>query len=151
MTLKNSRPLPDFEEYAVSTSADTPYMILWSKIMRSTFSANSPYPKSQYAVPKDPNTPYPKSQYAVPKDPNTPYPKSQYAVPNKPDTPYRGGPIRRIQEKDRVDDDLHDLSSVEAEFLAIVINDAFTPRDALQCKFQVSTLVNDEIDFRISY
>nr|GEV66015.1 reverse transcriptase domain-containing protein [Tanacetum cinerariifolium] len=61
MTLKNSRPFHDFEEYAVSTSADTPYMILWSKIMRSTFSANSPYPKSQYAVPKDPNTPYPKS------------------------------------------------------------------------------------------
>ncbi|GJS89203.1 hypothetical protein Tco_0771839 [Tanacetum coccineum] len=42
MTLKNSRPLPDFEEYAASTSADTPYMILLSKTMRSTFSANSP-------------------------------------------------------------------------------------------------------------
>ncbi|GJW27035.1 hypothetical protein Tco_0040846, partial [Tanacetum coccineum] len=51
----------------------------------------------------------------------------------------------------RVDDDLHDLSSVEAEFLAIVINDAFTPRDALQCKSQVSTPVNDEMDFRISF
>ncbi|GJT35842.1 putative RNA-binding protein Luc7-like protein 2 [Tanacetum coccineum] len=29
-TLTNSRPLPDFEEYVVSTSADTPYKILWS-------------------------------------------------------------------------------------------------------------------------
>ncbi|GJW39978.1 homeodomain-like protein [Tanacetum coccineum] len=53
--------------------------------------------------------------------------------------------------KIRVDDDLHDLRSVEAEFPAIVINDAFARQDALQCKSQVSTPVNDEIDFRISF
>ncbi|GJU12419.1 hypothetical protein Tco_1134815 [Tanacetum coccineum] len=53
--------------------------------------------------------------------------------------------------KIRVDDDLHDLNSMEAEFLAIVINDAFAPQDTLQCKSQVSTLNNDEIDFRISF
>ncbi|GKF41526.1 hypothetical protein Tco_0124868, partial [Tanacetum coccineum] len=53
--------------------------------------------------------------------------------------------------KIRIDDDLHDLSSVEAEFPAIVINDAFAPQDALQCKSQVSTPFNDEIDFRISF
>ncbi|GKA73857.1 hypothetical protein Tco_0780159 [Tanacetum coccineum] len=53
--------------------------------------------------------------------------------------------------KIRVNDDLHDLSSMEAEFPAIVINDAFAPQDALQCKSQVSTLVNDDIDFRISF
>ncbi|GKA37159.1 hypothetical protein Tco_0723724 [Tanacetum coccineum] len=53
--------------------------------------------------------------------------------------------------KIRVNDDLHDLSSVEAEFPAIVINDAFAPQDAPQCKSQVSTPVNDEIDFRISF
>ncbi|GJR68066.1 hypothetical protein Tco_0014131 [Tanacetum coccineum] len=53
-TLKNSRPLPDFEEYAI----DTPYMILWSKIKKNTFSANAPYPKTpilrigQYSVSK---------------------------------------------------------------------------------------------------
>ncbi|GKE18843.1 hypothetical protein Tco_1426420 [Tanacetum coccineum] len=40
---------------------------------------------------------------------------------------------------------------MEAEFLAIVIDDAFTPQDALPCKSQVSTPVNDEIDFRISF
>ncbi|GJR03907.1 hypothetical protein Tco_0526891 [Tanacetum coccineum] len=39
-------------------------------------------------------------------------------------------------------------SSVEAEFTAIVINDAFAPQDALQCKSQVSTPINDEIDFK---
>ncbi|GJS75135.1 hypothetical protein Tco_0725016 [Tanacetum coccineum] len=54
-------------------------------------------------------------------------------------------------EKIKVNDDLHDLSSVEAEFPAIVINDAFAPQDAPQCKSQVSTPVNDEIDFRISF
>ncbi|GKB37623.1 hypothetical protein Tco_0882565, partial [Tanacetum coccineum] len=36
--------------------------------------------------------------------------------------------------KIRIDDDLHNLSSVEAEFPAIVINDAFAPQDALQYK-----------------
>ncbi|GJZ39953.1 hypothetical protein Tco_0586516, partial [Tanacetum coccineum] len=34
--------------------------------------------------------------------------------------------------KIRVDDDLHNLSSVEAEFPAIVINDAVVPQDELQ-------------------
>ncbi|GJX21551.1 hypothetical protein Tco_0225996 [Tanacetum coccineum] len=51
----------------------------------------------------------------------------------------------------RVDDDLHNISSVEAEFPAIVINDAVAPQDEIQCKSQVSTPVNDEIDFRISF
>ncbi|GJS60593.1 hypothetical protein Tco_0655377 [Tanacetum coccineum] len=75
-------------------------------------------------------------------------------------------PIRRIQYMDtpkvfnwktatygkiKVDDDLHSLSSIEAEFPAIVINDAVAPQDELQCKSQVSTPVNDEIDFRISF
>ncbi|GKA62273.1 hypothetical protein Tco_0761792 [Tanacetum coccineum] len=53
--------------------------------------------------------------------------------------------------KIRIDDDLRDLSSVEAEFPAIVINDAFAPQDALQCKSQVSTPFNNEINFRISF
>ncbi|GJU50178.1 hypothetical protein Tco_1219733 [Tanacetum coccineum] len=53
--------------------------------------------------------------------------------------------------KIRVDDDLHDLRSVETEFPAIVIDDAFAPQDALLCKSQVSTSVNDEMDFRISF
>ncbi|GJR60172.1 hypothetical protein Tco_1502334 [Tanacetum coccineum] len=53
--------------------------------------------------------------------------------------------------KIRVDDDLHDLSSVEAEFPAIVINDAFAPHDTFQCKSRVSTPINDEFNFRISF
>ncbi|GJU60207.1 hypothetical protein Tco_1237973 [Tanacetum coccineum] len=40
--MKNSRPFSDFEEYAVSTSADMPYMILWSTIKKNTFTANTP-------------------------------------------------------------------------------------------------------------
>ncbi|GKD99640.1 hypothetical protein Tco_1387624 [Tanacetum coccineum] len=53
--------------------------------------------------------------------------------------------------KIRVDDDLYDLRSMETEFPAIVIGDAFTPQDALPCKSRVSTHVNDEIDYRISF
>ncbi|GKF78914.1 hypothetical protein Tco_0234482, partial [Tanacetum coccineum] len=53
--------------------------------------------------------------------------------------------------KIKVDDDPYDLRFVEAEFPAIVIDDAFEPQDALSCKSQVSTSVNDEIDFRISF
>ncbi|GKC20935.1 hypothetical protein Tco_1023085 [Tanacetum coccineum] len=53
--------------------------------------------------------------------------------------------------KIRVDDDLYNLSSVEAEFPDIVINDAVVPQDELLRKSQVSTPVNDEIDFRISF
>ncbi|GJR79306.1 hypothetical protein Tco_0150091 [Tanacetum coccineum] len=41
--------------------------------------------------------------------------------------------------KIRVDDNLYNLRSVEVEFPAIVIDDAFTPQDALPCKSQVST------------
>ncbi|GKC45090.1 hypothetical protein Tco_1062812 [Tanacetum coccineum] len=40
---------------------------------------------------------------------------------------------------------------MEAEFPAIIVNDAFEPQDALQCKSQVSTPVDDEINFRISF
>ncbi|GJW48599.1 zinc finger, CCHC-type containing protein [Tanacetum coccineum] len=53
--------------------------------------------------------------------------------------------------KIRVDDNFYDLSSVEAEFPAIVVNNDFAPQDTLQCKSQVSIPVNDEIDFRISF
>ncbi|GJY45004.1 hypothetical protein Tco_0433217 [Tanacetum coccineum] len=53
--------------------------------------------------------------------------------------------------KIRIDDDLYDLSSVEAEFPAIVVNDEFAPQNTLQYKSQVSIPVNNEIDFRISF
>ncbi|GJW95990.1 reverse transcriptase domain-containing protein [Tanacetum coccineum] len=66
-TLKNSRPLPDFEEYAVSTSVDTPYMILWPIIKKSTFTANTLYPKPQYSVSKTSILRI--GQYSVSKDP----------------------------------------------------------------------------------
>ncbi|GJY75011.1 hypothetical protein Tco_0479442 [Tanacetum coccineum] len=51
--------------------------------------------------------------------------------------------------KIKIDDDLHDLSSVEAE--AIVINDNLAWHNTLECKSQVNTPINDEIDFRISF
>ncbi|GJU79735.1 ribonuclease H-like domain-containing protein [Tanacetum coccineum] len=47
-------------------------------------------------------------------------------------------------------EDVHDLGSVETEFPAIVFNDTLTP-EALLCEPTVSSLNNDEIDFRISF
>ncbi|GJX38885.1 hypothetical protein Tco_0252188 [Tanacetum coccineum] len=55
------------------------------------------------------------------------------------------------------DDDDHDLRSVETEFPAIVFNDihykfkAFETAVALSCEPTVSSLYNNEIDFRISF
>ncbi|GKB71104.1 hypothetical protein Tco_0932516 [Tanacetum coccineum] len=47
--------------------------------------------------------------------------------------------------------DVHDLGSVETKFPAIVFNDTLTSEAALSCEPMVSSLHNDEIDFRISF
>ncbi|GKC15477.1 hypothetical protein Tco_1012259 [Tanacetum coccineum] len=49
------------------------------------------------------------------------------------------------------DEDVHDLRSVETEFPAIVFNDTLTSETTLSCEPMVSSLNNDEIDFRISF
>ncbi|GJW28295.1 putative ribonuclease H-like domain-containing protein, partial [Tanacetum coccineum] len=81
-------------------------------------------------------------------------------------TPYYSRPIRRIQDFDESKDpyamtlkntaiwdneDVHDLGSVETEFPAIVFNGTLTSEAALSCKPTISSLNNDEIDFRISF
>ncbi|GKF77547.1 hypothetical protein Tco_0230017, partial [Tanacetum coccineum] len=48
-------------------------------------------------------------------------------------------------------EDVHDLGSVESEFPAIVFNDTLTFEAALSCEPTVSSLNNDEIEFRISF
>ncbi|GJZ22900.1 hypothetical protein Tco_0559939 [Tanacetum coccineum] len=48
-------------------------------------------------------------------------------------------------------EDVHDLVSVETEFPAIVFNDTLTSEVTLSCEPTVSSLNNDEIDFRISF
>ncbi|GJW37539.1 hypothetical protein Tco_0060459 [Tanacetum coccineum] len=48
-------------------------------------------------------------------------------------------------------EDVHDLGSVETEFPAIVFNDTLTSETTLSCEPTVSSLNNDEIDFRISF
>ncbi|GJR32175.1 reverse transcriptase domain-containing protein [Tanacetum coccineum] len=98
-TLKNSRSLPDFKEYAVSTSVYTSYIILWSNIKKSTLSANTPYPRTpihrtggaQYAVPKKSYTPYRSSSIRHTKEVG-------YDVPEGFDTPYPGGRIHQALE-----------------------------------------------------
>ncbi|GKA59327.1 hypothetical protein Tco_0758640, partial [Tanacetum coccineum] len=49
------------------------------------------------------------------------------------------------------DEDVHDLGSVETEFLAIIFNDNLTSNETLSCEPTVSSLNDNEIDFRISF
>ncbi|GJV01267.1 hypothetical protein Tco_1334836 [Tanacetum coccineum] len=49
------------------------------------------------------------------------------------------------------DEDVHDLRSVETEFPAIVFNDNLSSNETLFCKPTVSSLNNNEIEFRISF
>ncbi|GJT86412.1 hypothetical protein Tco_1068129 [Tanacetum coccineum] len=49
------------------------------------------------------------------------------------------------------DEDIHDLRSIETEFPAIVFNDNLTSNETLSCEPTVSSLNNNEIDFRISF
>ncbi|GJY08716.1 hypothetical protein Tco_0375770 [Tanacetum coccineum] len=53
--------------------------------------------------------------------------------------------------KIRYDEDVHDLGSAETEFPAIVFYDTLTSEAAISCEPMVSSLNNDEIDFRISF
>nr|GEU57262.1 hypothetical protein [Tanacetum cinerariifolium] len=48
-------------------------------------------------------------------------------------------------------EDIHDLRSIETEFPAIVFNDTLTSEAALSYEPMVSSLNNDEIDFKISF
>nr|GEU56705.1 hypothetical protein [Tanacetum cinerariifolium] len=48
-------------------------------------------------------------------------------------------------------EDVHDLKSVETEFPAIVFNDNLTSNETLSCEPTVSSLNNNEINFRISF
>ncbi|GJY19833.1 hypothetical protein Tco_0392399 [Tanacetum coccineum] len=47
--------------------------------------------------------------------------------------------------------DVHDLGSVETEFPAIVFNETLTSKASLSCESTVSSLNNDEINFKISF
>ncbi|GKD45148.1 hypothetical protein Tco_1269793, partial [Tanacetum coccineum] len=48
-------------------------------------------------------------------------------------------------------EDVHDLGSVETKFPAIVFNDTLTSEEVLSCEPTISSLNNDEIEFRISF
>ncbi|GJW85102.1 hypothetical protein Tco_0158247 [Tanacetum coccineum] len=49
------------------------------------------------------------------------------------------------------DEDVHDLRSIEIKFLAVVFNDELTSEKSLSCEPTVSSLNNNEIDFRMSF
>ncbi|GJY91301.1 hypothetical protein Tco_0506497 [Tanacetum coccineum] len=48
-------------------------------------------------------------------------------------------------------EDVHDLRSIEIEFPAIIFNDNLTSNETLSCEPTVSSLNDNEIDFRISF
>ncbi|GJX79429.1 hypothetical protein Tco_0327578 [Tanacetum coccineum] len=73
------------------------------------------------------------AQYAVPKKSNT--------EPEELNTPYLGSRIRHVL----------DLRSVETEFPTIVFNDTLTSNETLFCEPTVSSLNDNEINFRISF
>ncbi|GJY62242.1 hypothetical protein Tco_0462899 [Tanacetum coccineum] len=105
------------------------------------------------------DTPHPTSGYAVsvdkPKD-NT----LTGSVPSQ-DVASRGEcggfqPKRLAQKTAKYgkiwyDEDVYNLKSVENEFPAIVFNDNLTSNETPSCKHTVSSLNNNEIDFRISF
>ncbi|GJR62408.1 hypothetical protein Tco_1504570 [Tanacetum coccineum] len=49
------------------------------------------------------------------------------------------------------DEDVHDLRSVETEFPAIIFNDSLTSNETLSCEPTISSLNDNEINFRISF
>ncbi|GJW32373.1 hypothetical protein Tco_0052405 [Tanacetum coccineum] len=49
------------------------------------------------------------------------------------------------------DEDVHDLRSIKTEFPAIIFNDNLTSNETLSCEPTVSSLNDNEIDFRISF
>ncbi|GJU33280.1 hypothetical protein Tco_1176869 [Tanacetum coccineum] len=148
------------DQYAVSIKEDTAYPCLYSP--------KTTEDKAQYAVSRE-------TQYAVFKIWN------EYNIlEDIKRGPYsKKSPVRRIQllgyeyirleeEKARRrgkvynwetatygknwdNEDVHDLRSVETEFPAIVFIDTLTSEATLSCEPTVSSLNNDEIDFRISF
>ncbi|GJW36038.1 hypothetical protein Tco_0058958 [Tanacetum coccineum] len=87
---------------------------------------------------------YSNNQYAVSIKEDTAYlclhsPKTTKET--RSNTPYPGKAIRHI----------HDLRSVENEFPAIVFNDNLTSNETFFCEPTVSSLIDNEIDFRISF
>ncbi|GKD60393.1 hypothetical protein Tco_1297902 [Tanacetum coccineum] len=54
-------------------------------------------------------------------------------------------------EEEKAQKHVHDLRSVETEFPAIAFNDNLTSNERLSCEPTVSSLNNNEIDFRISF
>ncbi|GJZ15164.1 hypothetical protein Tco_0550841 [Tanacetum coccineum] len=133
---------------------------------------------SRYAVPNSPDMPYPIGptrriqdvRYAISisaqensgnilfLEPTPSHPIRRIKLPNTPleeEKARRRGKVYNWETatygKIWDNEDVHDLGSVETEFPAIVFNDMLTFESALSCEPTVSSLNNDEIDFRISF
>ncbi|GKA36978.1 hypothetical protein Tco_0723543 [Tanacetum coccineum] len=166
----STRPYPSWSDvywvYMPINAEDSKRRTFWSlneDILKITIlKTNTPYPSRKIRRIRACTHQRPqkiKDQYAVSRGLNTPMDDPSMTMEEyikfEEEKARKRGKVFNWQTatygKIRVDDDLYDLSTVEAEFPVIVINDAFAPQNTLQCKPQVSTLINDEIDFRISF
>ncbi|GKC26591.1 hypothetical protein Tco_1033885, partial [Tanacetum coccineum] len=120
--------------YAISIKKDTTYLCLHFTKDHNGTRFNTPYPEKIY-------TPY--SSYSN---------KIFWKISNVVPTP-RNPRYAETATYDKIwyDEDVHDLRFVETEFPAIVFNDELTSEKALSCEPMISSLNNNEIDFRISF
>ncbi|GKA45602.1 hypothetical protein Tco_0738398, partial [Tanacetum coccineum] len=145
--VKPIRRIQDFDEskYHCLTLKNKPYphqyvrrILYFGQISRNAhFQPILRTQEARYAVPKMYKTPYLKSQYAVPNEPIRRTGVSQYAVT-------MDNPNITMEEYIRLEEE-------KAHRRAIVFNDTLTSETALSCEPTVSSLNNDEIDFRISF
>ncbi|GKC21487.1 phospholipase-like protein, partial [Tanacetum coccineum] len=88
---------------------------------------------------------------------NTPYPEEQYAVLEilEEEKARRRSKVYNWETatygKIWDNEDVYDLGSVETKFPAIIFNDTLTSEATLTCEPTVSSLNDNEIDFRISF
>ncbi|GJY48203.1 heat stress transcription factor B-4-like protein [Tanacetum coccineum] len=150
-------------QYAVSIKEDTAYLCPHSPKTTKETRSNAPYPEEG-------NTPY-SSNMEIKYSERY---QTWSLLQETPDTPMDDPNITmeeyiRLEEEKAekhkkvfnwetsrygkiwYDEDVHDLESVETEFPVIVFNDNLTSNETLSCKPTVSSLNDNEIDFRISF
>ncbi|GJS38673.1 hypothetical protein Tco_0563716 [Tanacetum coccineum] len=79
--------------------------------------------------------------------------RMKYRLSLKNDMPLRDKIIIALINQPAIwyDEYVHDLRSIETKFLAIIFNDNLTSNETLSCEPTVSSLNDNEIDFRTSF
>ncbi|GJV70149.1 ty3-gypsy retrotransposon protein [Tanacetum coccineum] len=130
-------------QYAVSIKEDTVYLCLHSPKDHEGNKINTPYTEKT-------NTSY--SSYRRMDDPNI---TMEEYIRLEEEKAQKHGKVLNWETakygKIWYDENIHDLRSIEKEFPTIVFNDNLTSNETLFCEPIISSLKNNEIDFRISF